>query len=101
MRLISNETLNDLEKSFGLDLFDEETKNAMLTDIVALISSRAGFRIVKEFSEKETEEFNQIPKENLEEMEAYILAKNPNAKKIFEEEAQKIKTEILNAKVEI
>lgn len=101
MRLISNETLSEIEKSFGLDLLDEEIKNEMLTDIIALISSRAGFRIVKEFSEEETEKFNQIPKENLEAMEAYILAKNPNAKKIFEEETEKVKTEILNAKVEI
>lgn len=99
MRLISNETLSNIEKSFGLDLLDEKTKNTMLTDIISLISSRAGFRLIKEFSEEETDEFNKIPKDNLEEMEAYILAKNPKAREIFEEEAQKIKTEILNTKI--
>lgn len=99
MRLISNETLSDIEKSFGLDLLDEKTKEAMLTDIISLISSRAGFRLIKEFSEEETNEFNRIPKDSLEEMEAYILARNPEARKIFDEEAQKIKTEILNTKI--
>jgi len=44
-------------------------------------------------------EFNEIPKDNLEQMEDFMLAKNPSAKKVFEDEAEKIKEELLNAKV--
>lgn len=100
MRLISNETLSDIEKSFDLDLLDEEAKNKVMTEIIALISSRAGLRVIKGFSEKETEEFNQIPKENLAEMEAFILAKSPNATEIFEEEAARVKKEMSNMKID-
>lgn len=99
MRLISDETLQNIEKSLGLDFLDEKKRTDTMTEIVALISSRAGLRIMKEFSEEEAREFNQIPEENLEEMENYILSKNPNAKEIFEEEAQKTKEEILKMKL--
>lgn len=99
MQLISDEVLKDIEKSFGLDLVDEETRSKTMTEVIALISSRAGFRVVKEFNEKETDEFNQIPKDNLAEMEAYIMAKNPKAKEIFAEEAKKIKEEVLNTEI--
>ncbi len=99
MRLIDDRILQDLEKSLGLDFLQEEEKIKFTKELVALISNRAGLRIMKEFSEAETREFNKIPEENLEEMENYIITKNPEAKKIFEEEAEKVKEEILNSKI--
>ncbi|MDD3190251.1 MAG: DUF5663 domain-containing protein [Candidatus Pacebacteria bacterium] len=99
MQLISEKTLQDIEESFGLDLLDKNRKNDIMKEMVSLISSRAGIRIMKELSEDEAKEFNRIPDENIEEMENYLLTKNPNAKEIFEEEAQKTKKELLNTKI--
>ncbi|MFA7169420.1 MAG: hypothetical protein WC178_01040 [Candidatus Paceibacterota bacterium] len=98
MQLISDKTLQEIERALGLDFLDKEKRASTMTEIVALISNRAGLRIIKEFSEEEAEKFNQIPENNLEEMENYILAKNPNAKNIFEEEAQKTKEDLLKMK---
>jgi len=99
MQLISEKTLQEIEESFGLDLLDKSKKNDIMREMVGLISSRAGIRIMKELSEDEAREFNQIPEENIEEMENYLLTKNPNAKEIFEEEAQKAKAELLNTRI--
>ncbi len=100
MRLISDKTIDDLIYSLGLEFFPKEKKREILTRILELISKRAGLRIIEKFSEEETAEFNKIPKENLEKMENYLLSKNANAKDIFEEEARKVKEEILNAEIE-
>jgi len=99
MQLISDKTLRDIEESIGLDLFGEKEKASAMKKIVTLISGSAGLRIMKQFSEEEAKEFNKIPEENLEEMENYIISKNPNAKDIFEEEATKMKEEILKMKI--
>ncbi|MDD3006837.1 MAG: hypothetical protein PHX30_04640 [Candidatus Pacebacteria bacterium] len=95
MQLISDKILQDLEESLGLDVLDEFEKAGTMKEIIMLISSRAGLRIMKEFSEEEAKEFNAIPDEMFEEMENYILSKNPDAKEIFEDEAQKTKVDIL------
>lgn len=99
MQLISDKTLQGIESALGLDLLEEKEKTEMMNKIIALISSRAGIRIIKGFSEEETREFNQIPERNLEEMENYILSKNDHAHEIFEEEARNIQEEILKTKI--
>lgn len=99
MELISEQTVQDIEKSLALDLLEEKDKLDMMQKIIRVISGRAGIRIMKGFSKEEAEEFNNIPEENFEEMEKYIIAKNPNAPAIFEEEAQKIKNELLDIKL--
>lgn len=95
MQLINDKILQDIEKSLGLDVLDEIEKAVTMKEVVMLISSRAGLRIMKEFSEEEAREFNAIPDGLFEEMEDYILSKNPDAKAIFEDEAQKTKIDIL------
>lgn len=95
MQLISDAILEDIEKSLGLDVLEEQEKADTMKEIVMLISSRAGVRIMKEFSEEEARVFNAIPDGLFEEMENYILSKNPDAKVIFEEEAQLTKEDIL------
>jgi len=95
MQLINDKILQDIEKSLGLDVLDEIEKAVTMKEVVMLISSRAGLRIMKEFSEEEAKEFNAIPDGRFEEMENYILFKNPDAKAIFEDEAQKTKEDIL------
>ena len=100
MQLISDKTLRDIETSLGLDLADEKQRSEVMTEIIELVSNRAGLRIIKEFTEKDAEEFNLIPEGNLEEMENYILSKKPDAREIFEEEAQKAKEEILNTRLD-
>lgn len=95
MQLINDKILQDIEKSLGLDVLDEIEKAVTMKEVVMLISSRAGLRIMKEFSEEEAREFNAIPDGRFEEMENYILSKNPDAKAIFEDEAQKTKEDIL------
>lgn len=100
MRLISENTLKNIEESLGLGfLEDKEKKSETMREIIGLISSRAGMRIMKQFNDEETREFNKIPEDNLEEMEDYILSKNPDAREIFEEEAQKVKEELLKTKI--
>lgn len=99
MKLISDQIIENLDKSLGLKFFLEEKRGEMLTEVLEIISKRAGIRIVEKFSEEEAAEFNQIPKDDLEQMENFMLAKNSKAGKIFEEEAVKVREELLNAKV--
>lgn len=99
MQLISEKTLQDIEKSLALDFLDEKSRADIMQKIVRIISGRAGIRIMKEFSKEEAEEFNKIPDGNLEEMEKYIIVKNPDAPAIFEEEAQKVREELLDIKL--
>ena len=100
MKLITDKIIEDIANSLGLKFLPEEKQGEVLTGVLGIISKRAGIRIVKKFSEEEAREFNQIPKNNLDKMEEFMLAKNPEAGKIFEEEAGKVKEELLNAKVE-
>jgi hypothetical protein len=99
MQLISDKTLADIEKSLGLDLIESEKKNDVMSKIISVICSRSGIRIIKNFSDEEAKEFNLIPEDDLEKMENYILAKNPDARNIFEDEAEKLKNEMLNAEI--
>ena len=99
MKLITDKIIQDVADSLGLRFLPEEKQGEVLTGVLGVISKRAGIRIVEKFSDEETEEFNKIPKDNLEEMEEFMLAKNSDAEKIFEEEAEKVKEELLNAKV--
>ena len=96
MQFISDKTLSEIEDALGLNLADEDKRSEMMKKVTTLISGRAGIRIVKGFSDDEAREFNDIPEEDLEKMERYILAKNPDALAIFEDEAQKIKQELLS-----
>ncbi len=100
MKLITDKIIEDISNSLGLRFLPEEKQGEVLTGVLGIISKRAGIKIVEKFSEEEAREFNQIPKNNLEEMEEFMIAKNPEAEKIFEEEAGKVKEELLNAKVE-
>lgn len=95
MKLISDAILADLEVSLGLDSLAGAERAEVMKEIVSLISSRAGVRIIQKFSEEEAREFNAIPEGKLEEMEDYILAKNPEARVIFEEEARLTKEDIM------
>ena len=99
MKLVTDKIIEDVADSLGLRFLPEEKQGEVLTGVLGVISKRAGIRIVEKFSDEETEEFNKIPKDNLEEMEEFMLAKNSDAEKIFEEEAEKVKEELLNAKV--
>jgi len=100
MQLISDTTLRDIEKSLGLDFLNTENKNGVMTGIIELICTRAGIRIMKGFNAEQTAEFNLIPEKDLEAMEDFILANSPEARAIFEEEAQRAKAEGLSAKIE-
>ena len=99
MKLINDKIINDLNESLGIRFLEGDKKNEILTRVLELVSKRAGLRIIEKFSDEETAEFNEIPKDNLEQMEDFMLAKNPGAKSIFENEAEKVKEELLNAKV--
>lgn len=98
MKLINEETIEDLKDSFGLKFLPEEESQKILTEILSLISKRAGLRIVENLDEDEIDEFEKIPENNLEEIEKFLLIKNPNTENIFAEELIVIKNEILNFK---
>lgn len=99
MKLISDKIIKDLDSSLGLRFLSKEKRSEILTRTLELASKRAGIKIVKKFSEEETAEFNKIPKDNLEEMENFMIAKNPDTESVFENEAEEVKEELLNAKV--
>ena len=99
MKLINDELINDLNRSLGIGFLAKEKRSEVLTRILELVSKRAGLRIIEKFSDEETAEFDGIPKDNLEQMEDFMIAKNPDAKDIFENEAGKVKEELLDAKV--
>ena len=99
MKLIDDEIINNLNKSLGIKFLAEEKRSEVLTRVLELISKRAGLRIIEKFSDEETEEFNEIPKDDFEQMENFMIAKNTDAKDIFSDEAEKVKEELLNAKV--
>ena len=100
MKLITDKIIEDVAESLGLRFLPEEKQGEVLTGVLGIISKRAGMRIVEKFSEEEAKEFNQIPKDDLEKMEEFMIAKNSDAEEIFKEEAEKVKEELLNAKVE-
>jgi hypothetical protein len=99
MKLINDEIIEGITNSLGLRFFSKEKRDEILTEVLEVISKKAGVRIVEKFSDEETEEFNKIPKYDLEKMEEFMIAKNPDAEKIFKEEAEKMKEELLNMKI--
>ena len=99
MKLIDDEMINNLNEALGIRFLAEEKKSEILTRVLELVSKRAGLRIIEKFSDEETAEFNKIPKDDLERMEDFMIAKNSGAKDIFSDEAEKVKEELLNAKV--
>ncbi len=100
MKLINKKIIDDLTESLGLDLFPEKEESKMLGEVLEVISKRAGLRIVEDLSEAEMDEFEKIPKDDLDEMENFLLAKNPKTESIFAEEAEKVKEEMLSYKKE-
>ncbi|MCK5475845.1 MAG: hypothetical protein KAI71_04670 [Candidatus Pacebacteria bacterium] len=98
MKLINDKIVDDLFESLGLKFLAQQKQDEIMTRILELISQRAGAKIVEGFSEKETKEFNEIPKDDLEQMEDFMILKNPNAEEIFKQEAQVVESELLNNK---
>ncbi len=98
MKLIDEKIIDDLFESLGLRFLAEKEQKEIMTRILELISKRAGLKIVGKFSDKEVEEFNKIPADDLARMEDFMLAKNAGAKKIFQQEAELVKGEILKEK---
>ncbi|MBW6440928.1 hypothetical protein K0B03_02730 [Patescibacteria group bacterium] len=94
MKLINDKIIDDLFESLGLRFLAKEKQDEIMTRVLELISQRAGLKIVEVFSDEETEEFNQIPKDNLEQMEDYMVLKNPKAAEIFRNEAEAVKKEL-------
>jgi len=98
MKLIDEKIIDDLFESLGLRFLAEKEQKEIMTRVLELISKRAGLKIVEKFNDKEVEKFNKIPADDLARMEDFMLAKNANAKKIFRQEAELVKGEILKDK---
>ena len=101
MKLIDDKTIRYLIESLNLDSMSEENKNEVLTEVLELISKRAGVKIMENFSEEEITEFEAISESDLEKMEEFLIAKNSDAKKIFDEEVKITKDELLKIKSKI
>lgn len=99
MRLINEKIIEDITDSLGLRFFPKDKRDEILTGMLEVISKKASIRIVKKFSDAEAEEFNKIPEYDLEKMEDFMIAKNPHAENIFNEEAEKLKEDLLNMKI--
>jgi len=99
MKLINDEIIDNLNKSLGIRFLEEEKRSEVLTRVLELVSKRAGLRIIEKFNAEEMAEFNKISKDDLERMEDFMIAKNPDTKNIFSDEAEKVREELLNAKV--
>ena len=98
MKLINNKIIDDLFESLGLKFLAQQKQDEVMTRVLELISQRAGSKIVEGFSDQETKEFNEIPKDDLEQMEDFMILKDPEAGKIFEQEAEAVKKELLSNK---
>ena len=98
MKLLNDKIIEDLNESLGIRFLEDDKKSEVLTRVLELVSKRAGLRIIEKFSDEETAEFNKISKDNLEQMEDFMITKNPDAKDIFEDEAGKVREELLDAK---
>ncbi len=101
MKLIDDKTIEDLIESLGLSLLPVERRGEILTMTLELIGKRASIRITENLSESELDEFNRIPKNEIEKIENYLISKNPDANNIFEKETRKAKEEILNSKINL
>lgn len=99
MKLINDEIIDELIKSLGIRYLPEDKRSEVLTRVLELVSKRAGLRIIEKFNAEEMAEFNKISKDSLEEMEDFMIAKNPDTEDIFNDEAEKVREELLNAKV--
>ncbi len=95
MKLIDEKIIDELFEELGLRFLAQKEQKEIMTRVLELVSKRAGLRIMEKFSDKEVDEFNKIPADDLEKMEDFMIAKNKNAKKIFQEEAELVKGEIL------
>jgi len=100
MKLIDEKIVEEMTSSFGLDLMPKEDSEKILASVLEIISKRTGLRIIEGFTDEETEEFNKIPADDFEQMADFMIRKNPEARSIFAEEAEKVKNEILNSKIE-
>jgi len=98
MKLIDDKIIDGLFENLGLRFLAEKEQREIMTRVLELISKRAGLKIVEKFNDQEVEEFNKIPADDLARMEDFMLAKNAGAKKIFHEEAELVKGEILKDK---
>ncbi len=101
MKLIDDETTEYLIESLGLNSMSVENKNKVLTEVLELVGQRASAKIMENFSEEEITEFEAISENDLEKMEEFLIAKNSDAKKIFDEEARITKDELLDIKSKI
>lgn len=101
MKLISDKIIEELKSSLCLDLMAEKERNELLTEILEVISKKASAKILKGFSDSETQEFNKIPKDNLEAMENFMIEKNPRSVDIFEETAHEINEKLLNSNINV
>jgi hypothetical protein len=101
MKLISDEIIKEIEMSLGLNLFPEKEREDLLNEVLEVLSKQAGTKIIKGFSDEKVEQFNQIPKENLEEMETFMIENDTRAVVIFKEEAALIIKRLLNSKVQV
>ncbi|MCK5491325.1 MAG: hypothetical protein KAI67_05800 [Candidatus Pacebacteria bacterium] len=95
MKLINEAIIQDLKQSLGIELLEEENQSEILTKLLELISENAGIKIIENFSDEDYKEFNQIPRDNLEKMENFMISKNPQAEEIFRQEAEAVKRELL------
>ena len=100
MKLINDKLIDDLTNSLGLKFLPKEESQKILTDILSLISKRAGLRIVEDLNEEEIEEFEKSSKNDFDGMENFLMSKNPKTENIFFEEVKKVKKEMLHFKKE-
>lgn len=98
MKLINDKIISDLNESLGIRFLPDDKKSEILTRVLELVSKRAGLRIIEKFSAEEMAEFNKISKDDFEQMEDFMIAKNPDTQDIFNDEAGKVREELLDAK---
>lgn len=101
MKLLSDKMIEDLKISLCLDLMAEKERNELLTNILEVISQQASSVIMKGLSDEKVNEFNMIPKDNLDAMEDFLIKNNPASPEIFSRIAMETKEKLLNSKIKI
>lgn len=84
--------------ALGLDNLPEEKKAELLKDMTELVEKRVMARIVEEMSVEQKEEFDKLVENNANPEEINVFLQNgfPNFLKIFEEETNRVRSEMLS-----
>lgn len=91
-----NGTDDNLFEIIGMGGLNDVEKGAVLADLLESIQTRALHRVVEDFTEPQLQELQEVVKtDDPEKLEEFLLANAPNFPSIYEDEAKKLREELI------